>query len=85
MSAEGEPTWRLPECIRETVRWCRQWNEGHADLRALCEEQIDEYTRCAAGRGMIWALDGIETCAYLPWHRTCIPARAARRGSSWGR
>ncbi len=54
-----EPTWQLRDCIRETVHWYRQWNEGHVDPRALCEQQIDQYTRCAAGRGMIWASGGV--------------------------
>lgn len=55
---EWEPTWMLRECVRETVRWYRAWNEGHAELRALCEEQIEEYTRCALQRRVTWALGG---------------------------
>ncbi len=50
-----QPAWTLHDCVRETVRWYHAWDAGQADLRALCEQQIDEYTGCAAKRGVTWA------------------------------
>lgn len=49
------PAWTLRDCIRETVRWYRAWDEGQGDLRSLCEQQIDAYTRSAAKQGAAWA------------------------------
>jgi CDP-glucose 4,6-dehydratase len=36
------PRWSLAEAVPRTMRWYRQQHEG-ADVRALCEADIDEY------------------------------------------
>lgn len=42
-----QPRWRLGEALEHIVAWHQAWRAG-ADVRALCLEQIDQYTRASS-------------------------------------
>jgi len=42
-----QPRWRLGEALDRIVAWHQAWRAG-ADVRALCLEQIDQYTQAAS-------------------------------------
>ena len=59
--AAGELKWKailnFDETIRMTADWYRHFydNDGSSDMRALCEQQIEEFTALARERSAPWA------------------------------
>jgi CDP-glucose 4,6-dehydratase len=40
-----QPAWDFTRTVAETVRWYKTWKEGRENLRQLCLQQIEEYSR----------------------------------------
>lgn len=57
MTALGwKPVLTFEQTIRETALWYRAWADGAKDLSALCNHQIELYTKSAAAQAVAWAL-----------------------------